>query len=486
MASQRPLIRKLLKIVGCVIAVFAVVLIIATVWINLCGSAAQRAVLAELQQRDLWPMPAVSMGDPAINLLHQTAAALQPDDALAERMPLFGMHDPSFGAAIDTATAAALTEYVQAHRDALDQLDRAIADDRIRLPTERLKDNETDVLSDLRLAVKALSACSLYEQAHGRPDEAVERLLHIAQLRQVTNGGALVRFYVNVSIDWLYYEDIHDLFSRCELSADAIERLLASLQTGDMRAELIAAKRGEVGDAAERLVSLDEYFPQYTHDLVQAFEHIHQWEQSGLFPLNGDMRGFDPLLGVLPESVRRSTLGNLKLDMWLTRWGYRIWPGRWRSIQAAVVREQLLTYDQWRRSADLWADAATSDDDAVRFGSYNLIASSVVAWALTVEQYRLEHGEWPPQPEAIDLPPELIYKLLDNGVVIYHVGRNAVDDGGVQDGFDFYDDDIALRCSPKTGRVVKVDSSPADGDESWQARGVDFRLSSRPGWRSRR
>src|SRR5690606_22329869 len=101
-----------------------------------------------------------------------------------------------------------------------------------------------------------------------------------------------------------------------------------------------------------------------------------------------------------------------------------------------------------RNRADFWGaiesmrarlDDVNFDDleVTVRTSEVGQTSLSVTEAALRVELYRLTHGGWPhtlaEAGGAFDDPyaaGPLTYKRLPDGVVIYSVGPNGVDDGG--------------------------------------------------------
>jgi len=462
MANEPSRVRKGLKIIGGVFAVAAVALTIATVWINLRGRAAERAVLAELEQAGLWPRVEV---EPPVAVARwlDLADAVKPGDGLVAPPP-FGLSDTHFGVAIDPATAAALAEYVAAHGEALQQVADALTAGELDLPQSYLGDAGFRVPGAMRSVARAIIAWSLHEQAQGNGDAAVDRLILLTRLRQAGRGGGSLRFLSNVAIDALLYDYVHELLGRCRPSDEAIERLLAAMQAIDRQAELVIVQREQISDAAHTLVTIDQYVPDVCSAVPGIMREMHATglpASTGFF--NGDLRHSDPLIGVLPEGWRNDTIANATLDTLLTRAGFFVWPGRWRRIQADVVRGERHMLELFSITSDVWSDPQTHDHHLVRV-SYDLeVAHRVVGWALSIEQYRLAYGTWPTTSPDPQIGEVLIYRRLDEGVLLYHPGRDGTDDGGIQD--RLFARDITFRLLDPATRSTLAPPEPTPPPE---------------------
>ena len=121
--------------------------------------------------------------------------------------------------------------------------------------------------------------------------------------------------------------------------------------------------------------------------------------------------------------------------------------------RTAAARERQQSVEEWYESKASWLCPVTSSLVASIRGQIEmdtrLIANLRAArTALAVERYRLDTGRLPEKPGELrprymeEIPEDpfdgkpLRYKRLDNGYVIYSIGPDGKDDGGVEEGPD--------------------------------------------------
>jgi len=98
---------------------------------------------------------------------------------------------------------------------------------------------------------------------------------------------------------------------------------------------------------------------------------------------------------------------------------------------------------------------------------WHIAAMRVAAAAISIECYRMEHGAWPAKlsdlgKDALPDPctrQELIYKHTDDGVLLYSIGVNARDEGGIEDN-KHGKDDVAFRLfDPEKRNTLKHETA---------------------------
>lgn len=90
--------------------------------------------------------------------------------------------------------------------------------------------------------------------------------------------------------------------------------------------------------------------------------------------------------------------------------------------------------------------------------------------ALAVERYRLAHGAWPKSLEELKIPlpidpfggGALRYKILNDGVVVYSLGANEVDDGGEVEWKGAKTKDIGFRLWNRDLRGIDAQPAPIE------------------------
>jgi len=488
MANEPSRRRRWLKLAGVTCAVGALVLVIATVWTNLRGRAAERAVLAELEARG-WSLAQTPQLDSDARRSYAATVTVLHDSAdEADGLPHLGFGDVHFGVPIDPAMSARVASYVAAHAAFHEQLAAALADPEFTLARSHnpLDDDLVAGFSDARRVARALALWSVHAQLTGDADAAIDRVVDVMRLRQAFYAEPiLLTHLVALSIDAIAMEAAQDTLSRCEPSPDAIGRLLDELRRAHPAATYHEAMRGEVVYQARGLDRLDDYVDQTTQDVID-WAATWSTDEVGLMI---DPR-VDPMIGVLPTWARRHTPFNVRLDARLTRWCYAIWPGLWRAGQAERVRQYLLLHDRVAaldmQRLDFWSQVqiiATdfADDEfrgieaSSRSGEVFEAKKQVVIAGLLVERHRLEHGSWPATlveaGAAADDPfstESLIYHSFADGVVVYSVGPNGIDDGGVQDGVFVSRGDIAFRllAPAARGTLAPPPETPEAPEES--------------------
>ncbi|HUU22151.1 MAG TPA: hypothetical protein VM389_06400 [Phycisphaerae bacterium] len=396
-------------------------------------------------------------------------------------LPYIGVlgSEPRLGKPLDAKLLARLRAFPEANREYFRLLDAAL-DAGAKAPLigfESLDSPQLRSLGGSTHAARSYLLLSLLAQGEGKADEALRMCGRALSVNRIFDAQPLVITGLmrsgNAS---LAREGIESGLSRVGASSAVLGDLRRMLLAEDARIDLREACAGDVSLAVEAARDPDLLKGAQTYGASQAAGII---EETG--------RKWRTTVGRLgagvPESpleeVSRSKVRFLLGVSWTWHW---LCPGATEWWLAGNI-------DRARESCDLlagsptdlarWAKPLADTGNQKESGSrtetdgqagVRMLARTVQvllegkaalhvsAAALAVEQYRLQNGRWPekladvpgPVPSDLFAGDPLKYVRTDDGCMIYSVGKNLTDDGGI--GYDQDGDDIVFRLFDADGR----------------------------------
>jgi hypothetical protein len=383
--------------------------------------------------------------DPAIvKTTHRWLAAMQTIDgdyrARAKNVPLVGektleqaeTDDAGRLAGADLASAKELVERYRPTIDAAHEARRSGAIARYPIVFERLFDQDTGYLRQLRELTDLLAIDAEVRQAEGDPNAAVDDVLSM-----VAAGESLRNEPTFIS----------QVFRFVCLSF--------------------------AGDAALRLISRSEISDERLAHMQQAFEVVET--ESGFrralpverFMALHTVRGESPVDD--PEVEKNASLPFRDAEAAKTLEFYR--------LAEESTRKDLLGIAEGQRVIDAEAERLNASSierlrypsllewgptgfESIVYMTLNAQArADLTATAIACERYRLANGRWPAalddlSPDYIaEVPPDpfagrpIRYAVEDKGILLYSVGADRTDDGGVDDEENFGEGDTVVRVS---------------------------------------
>jgi hypothetical protein len=288
----------------------------------------------------------------------------------------------------------------------------------------RIDMSDRQVLGGLRGALDLLKFACLHAQAHDDTQQVTESLTSMFALAASTRDepGMLVAF-VRMSLFAHGLKAMKDALSRVELSPSQLMRLETPLHqrlAGDVITPAIEA---DLASSHEQLQTLD-----LVDVLVQgrAMSRLIAQVQTRFAEAFGATEQ-------QPLPPRRTWADQLGM-LWVA-----LCPGHYELAATEQLDAIIAAYDNLPTITGQESDVSPSVAAFVRTETQLRASCSTAVAALAVERYRMEHGAWPDSLEDVDavIPADpysgqsLLYKRLNDGVVLYTVGANGEDDGGM-------------------------------------------------------
>jgi len=269
---------------------------------------------------------------------------------------------------------------------------------------------------------------------------------------------------------------VEHVLSRTELTADELEAILTRLD--DLRDRGFPA-------ALARPLAIRSHYEAIHHNalfhrrIAGIIDRIHnrphyrsedeeeslaltpelRWQGATTLPLDEDTAARIPL-GTLQEHVRRRLVDHLHR------------PGGWKSGFAEQLRLDLDRYEAVHQQPLHRAFGVEDVDSVIRLTAAYRATVRVTRITLAAEQHRLAHNAWPESLDDLEIEAQrdpftggdLRMARRPDGLVIYALGPNQQDDGGVpeagaDDGRREDVDDIAMRLFDP---AVRNQRRPAD------------------------
>jgi hypothetical protein len=340
---------------------------------------------------------------------------------------------------------------------------------RILVRRDEHMDADLALAQDLRSPAALLGLEVLLLAQQGRADAG------LATCRGVLNAGRAVgdeplrmMTLVRLDLQKLALERIERCLAQGEPSESALSAVQQLLEDEARQPLLLQLARDERAFADEQMAAL----------LEGRRNPGQPAGRSGRPPALVFSAGPDELYLTLSGSARSARAEHLrlmtdaveaaKLPEWQQATAFAPF-NRWMGMAPVTVRQSFVSL---ARTADSWPQ------------SLALLRSGVVA--LAVERYRHEHGRWPNTlaelvPAQLEkIPPDpfdgnpIRYRRLPDGVVVYSVGVDGVDNGGALDRRNprRLGVDVGLRLWDVANRRQPAPPSPNGGDDGRPVPGV--------------
>jgi hypothetical protein len=325
-------------------------------------------------------------------------------------------------------------------------------------------DDDHDVPTKMRQAARAFVTLAVHHEANGRADAAADAYVSMLQMNQSFRNDAFVIVYlVQQGIRSVVNGGIGELLGRQTLSRAMLDTLRRQMR---QEPDPLRAQKIELAGMADRLRhihrttaisigAVEQYVAQrgYTHswtfpriekDLSSSWETI-RWETSRMI-----LSGRRVLATVCPGWHELQMMPRLQAQL--------------RTLELIKhkpvdLAERLHKRNQTNSDTGPILSpgqiVSTSPEQLMWTHLENALhsqtANRVVRTGLGIEAFRVRNGRWPENLKELDgqVPNDpyanapLKYKQLDNGIVVYSIGQNRADDGGMQQSID--SKDIAFR-----------------------------------------
>lgn len=369
-------------------------------------AAGYPATVEELEQ--YYPQPE---GPNAADVYRRAFALRVEDQALEDRMREWGL-----AAGVDAADdhwpddlRADIEAHLERNAAAIELLHEGANIEESRWPTDWLAGVTTaryPHLPELRRSAQLLRLQSIAQADRGDTAGAVATVEAIAGLaRSLRTEPILISQLVRISIEALARANVQSLVKRATFSPAELQRLSAALEPS-MDVEPMVV--GMAGERAAGLKMMDEEFEQRGGPI------------QGLRVVSG-VRNLDALayLRMMERLVEAANTPFVPLP----------------DFEATVMDLPWYTYGSRM--------ALPALDSVLRTQQRLMTSVQVLLVGLAVEQYRLEHGNWPADLAALTpgyveaalltdpfREAALQYVVEDEVVKIYSVGADGYDDGG--------------------------------------------------------
>ncbi len=369
--------------------------------------------------------------NPANGYLEAFAKIVDVDDAVWDELPIFpGRKEPlpAPSEALPGGMLAAVETLLNANAEALPLLHAVRRGRPCRYPIDLRLGWQTELhhLAECRAAARLL-AVEAFHRSHGQEPEAACRAFEAAFAigASLKDEPIIISQLVRVACTWLTIPVLQDALNRVAFTDEQLVRLddaLAALRGTESFSRAIAAEMC-VGNTT-KLSGIEGVDPsassesQDTEGAVKTLGTLYEW--SGLH--DRDMAFYLDMMALLLAASQAP-------------YGETEGPGD----HFDVALEEMRWHDGILAAMLLPAMGrslgAQRRDDAVR-----LTARAAVA----AQRYRTKHGSLPETLDALcprylrKVPTDpfdgqpLRYALREGGAVVYSVGHNRVDDGGVQ------------------------------------------------------
>ncbi|MHC5034972.1 MAG: hypothetical protein ACYTFZ_08040 [Planctomycetota bacterium] len=332
--------------------------------------------------------------------------------------------DPTSGARHSERVRWLVGEYLESNAEALKLIHEAARLPHGAYPLDPLANPvelPQDHLSEVREAVRLCGAEAAFHAERQDVDRMVRSLLAgRAVVASLGECATLIEALDRIAGGAMWQAGLERCLEVCEMSADHLHALrkLAELEDEELSLELAFC--------GERSMGHFVFTEAMVHQLGDTDEVSRMLRLVGFIPGWTEM---DSLFyyGFLDRAIRISTM-----------------PLRERLKQARLWDDQLeakLGQRQVRHFISMMLTPAVMRAVEEEVNAH--VRMRVARAALAVEEWRLEHGQWPESleqlvPELLGAVPEdpfsdgkVKYARRPDGVVIYSVGRDGQDNGGI-------------------------------------------------------
>ena len=443
------MLKKKLKVIGWVILGLVVALILFRVIAGVVMQGRLNAKIEELRTRGE-PVTLSELVPPEIPA-DQNAATLYVQ--AFQQMELLGDKVKKAVGDLASGPGPLTPEQLDEARGLLEQGKEALR--LLREGTERLQcrfavdysvrpyDIQLGHLAKVAAGERLLALSVRVNLAEGKPEAAAEdcaRMLALA--RSVHDEPILISTLVEIASTALSLKQLSAMMDTADVPADTLRKASAILGNIEDREQLARALRAErcMGLAMGGLATLDMgYLSELPPKLRPSFR--------------GRVLGFlfKPL--ILHDGLYYLDLMDSQIE--LAKQGS--WEGKARQAGLKAV-EETLSKDRWRSPFFLaLVIPALSRSQAVF--EHGIARKGCAKLAIALRLYRMKNQAYPERlsqltPEFIDKLPvdpfsgkDFVYRTEGKGFIVYSVGPNGVDDGGVEDPKNHDAGDIIWKCA---------------------------------------
>ena len=471
-------------------------------WTNYQGEQAKQRVLQEMRDRNL-PTSVEAMRERLIPEGHgengakyyRAAFELASDfDGPTENLPIIGVHGPVMpapGRPLPSDWKHPLKRFVEDNAELYQLLDEAQGRDHFVYGVNfgPYWQADIDAVSGLRSVACSLQLRALHRELSGNADEAGEA---IADILNASHSFRHDRFrivdLVRISILALAYNDLHALLSRQTLSTSTLRQLDKAFARERKHLDMATSQKMEVAATAERLDSIHKY------TAMQVYSNEHGYEMANRMRVKWNKMLSDTFgRAELPSNLaaKRPSPWNkwlIRTTLNVDRVHKSLIPGAYEVSLADTIEGRMTMIQRWERNPEATRRnlALRNDDPKTQRSEYEASLTALAGtlghmWAgvritrlaIGAELFRIEHGRWPANPEELTdnwrsdpfSDEDLRYKHFEEGIVVYSVGRDGEDDGGLQTDVFEPDKDIAFRLfdpGVRGKREPKSDTDAAD------------------------
>ena len=435
--------RKVLIIIFIILA-----LLIGTpmlVWSIWCWSAQRKldAVLDELRQRGE-PLTFAEMAPPEIPD-DQNAAILYEEAfakfrALSEETRKRYMQLPCGDEPLQGDQFQEIREVLQSCRDVLKSAREAARKPAVRMPVEY---QEYENFIPLRFAPYLrtpeglLSFSARLNLAENKPDPALADCETMLQLPQAfDNIPMIVAVLCRVRVEQRALRLVRSVLDQSEPSAAALQQIYLQLSEEPDRQHLVQAMRGE----------RCEWWPVLRDMIEEPFTIDMDWDWKDRLSCFAQR----PLL--IRTAVR--FLSDMDKIIELTGKPSYAVADEWKALTTITLTEGGISLSDGIISMILpkW-------ETSLRLFDSGIATRESARLAIALRLYRIKHGEYPEPlgalvPDFLEKLPtdpfsgkDFIYRREGKGFIVYSVGFNMTDNGGVEDPKDRKAGDIVWKCS---------------------------------------
>lgn len=315
-------------------------------------------------------------------------------------------------------------------------------------------------LGDMRRLARAYRVRIHHHLGEGRADAATDDWLTLQRLgRMSSHEPFLISGLVGISINAMAHGSFDALLSHAPLSAEQVLRLRAGF--ADLPPRETLSRQIDEGERVFMLDTIQQLQRERVDDrtykpMSAALAHPRFDVDRVLRRVNAFYDQYrDP-----PRTLEGLSARAAEIEAALEAMAPELMLAEIAIAAAADMPEEVDT----DRLADGLADAmlgtlAPALGAALRTEFEVEMADNLAAVALALEAYRATHGDYPAQLAALvpalmeELPRDyatgeaLRYRIEPGGFVLYSVGKNGEDDGGVD---DHRDGDIVVRVDRRT------------------------------------
>lgn len=317
-------------------------------------------------------------------------------------------------------------------------------------------------LSPLRGAAKLCVAEAFLMGAEGDASGAADSLRNARRLAAALDEPvALIEVLVRVALDAITVEGMQRTLGLCEMSPDELAMLRRELQAEDAEFSMTEAWQGE----------LALFYEPVFRDPGQAGA------------LMGGRQSTYEVLRLIPGFLKQNAFVYLELLGGAIEVSERPLDDRLPEAQQLMdrIEEKTAGSRRYFLVAMLFPAVNRATESAIE----SQVRLRVADAALAIEQWRMEHEEWPASldalvPDLLETVPKdpfsdgrLLYRRTERGVVLYSVGRDGQDNEGrgreemeAESGPRTKEHDIRFRLLDPERRGADTSSFLRDLDES--------------------